>query len=68
MLSPEIPTTGVFADRLLEEAHVALTPGEAFDAPGYVRISYATSMKNLEEASKRLLAFADRVRPAGGAR
>ncbi|MEQ1896354.1 MAG: pyridoxal phosphate-dependent aminotransferase [Vicinamibacterales bacterium] len=68
LLSPEMPTTGVFADRLLEEAHVALTPGEAFDAPGYVRISYATSMKNLEEASKRLLAFADRVRPSGGAR
>ena len=68
LLSPEMPTTGAFADRLLEEAHVALTPGEAFDAPGYVRISYATSMKNLEEASTRLLAFADRVRPAGGTR
>ncbi len=68
LLSPEIPTTGLFADRLLEEAHVALTPGEAFDAPGYVRISYATSMKNLEEASKRLLAFADKIKPAPAAR
>ena len=68
LLSPEIPTTGLFADRLLEEAHVALTPGEAFDAPGYVRISYATSMKNLEEASKRLLAFADKIKPAAAVR
>lgn len=68
LLSPEIPTTGVFAERLLEEAHVALTPGEAFDAPGHVRISYATSMKNLEEASKRLLAFADKIKPASAAR
>lgn len=68
LLSPEIPTTGKFAELLLEQAHVALTPGEAFDAPGYVRISYATSMKNLEEASKRLLAFADKVRPSAVAR
>jgi aspartate aminotransferase len=68
LLSPEIPTTGKFAELLLEQAHVALTPGEAFDAPGYVRISYATSMKNLEEASKRLLAFADKVRPAAASR
>lgn len=68
LLSPEIPTTGKFAELLLEQAHVALTPGEAFDAPGYVRISYATSMKNLEEASNRLLAFADKVRPSAVAR
>ncbi len=68
LLSPEIPTTGRFAEVLLEQSHVALTPGEAFDAPGYVRISYATSMKNLEEASKRLLAFADKIRPSAVAR
>jgi len=68
LLTPEIPTTGKFAEVLLEQAHVALTPGEAFDAPGYVRISYATSMKNLEEASKRLLAFADKIRPSAVAR
>lgn len=68
LLSPEIPTTGRFAEVLLEQSHVALTPGEAFDAPGYVRISYATSMKNIEEASKRLLAFADKIRPSAVAR
>jgi aspartate aminotransferase len=46
-----------FADALLEESRVAVTPGEAFDAPGFIRISYATSMENLREGSKRLLEF-----------
>ena len=34
-----------FADMLLENANVALTPGTAFCAEGYCRISYATSME-----------------------
>jgi len=46
-----------FADALLQEARVAVTPGEAFDAPGFIRISYATSTENLREGSRRLLAF-----------
>jgi len=46
-----------FADALLEEARVAVTPGEAFDAPGFIRISYATSTENLREGSGRLLEF-----------
>jgi aspartate aminotransferase len=46
-----------FADALLEESRVAVTPGEAFDAPGFIRISYATSMENLREGSTRLLEF-----------
>jgi len=46
-----------FADALLDEARVAVTPGEAFDAPGFIRISYATSTENLREGSRRLLAF-----------
>ena len=44
-------------DRLLSESHVILTPGEAFDAPGFVRISYATSLENLREGVTRLLRF-----------
>ena len=60
LLSPDgIRTSGQFAEVLLEQAHVALTPGEAFDAPGYVRISYATSIEKLREAANRLLKFAD---------
>ena len=46
-----------FADALLEESRVALTPGEAFDAPGFIRISCATSIENLREGSRRLLDF-----------
>jgi aspartate aminotransferase len=46
-----------WADALLDEQRVAVTAGEAFDAPGTIRISYATSMALLEEGSKRLLAF-----------
>ncbi len=42
------------ADYLLQTAEVAIIPGSAFGAPGYIRISYATSMKNLEEAMKRI--------------
>jgi len=42
------------ADYLLQKAEVAVVPGSAFGAPGYIRISYATSMKNLEEAMQRI--------------
>jgi aspartate aminotransferase len=55
-------TTNEFAQALLEEARVAVTPGEAFGAPGFVRISYATSMDILREGSRRLLEFAARRR------
>ena len=57
-LSPDgIRTSGELAAALLSEAHVALTPGEAFDAPGFLRISYATSMAELERGSQRILEF-----------
>lgn len=39
---------------LLEKAHVALVAGEAFGSPEYIRISYATSIENIEEAVKRI--------------
>jgi aspartate aminotransferase len=52
------------AEALLEESRVAVTPGEAFDAPGFVRISFATSMECLEEGSRRLVAFAAKHAPA----
>lgn len=39
---------------LLEEHDVALVPGAAFGAPKGVRISYAASMENLEEALRRI--------------
>ena len=39
---------------LMEKAEVALVPGSAFGAPGYLRLSFATSMENLQEAMRRL--------------
>ncbi|MFT4525452.1 MAG: aspartate aminotransferase [Bacteroidia bacterium] len=39
---------------LLEEAHVATVPGEAFGAPGYIRMSYAASEAELKEAARRI--------------
>ena len=41
---------------LLEQAEVALVPGSAFGAKGYMRLSCATSMENLETALERLKA------------
>jgi aspartate aminotransferase len=42
------------ADRWLVEGHVATTPGSAFDAPGWIRLSYAASMETLREAMQRI--------------
>jgi len=42
------------ANLLLEEVGVALVPGSAFGAEGYMRISFATSMENLEKAVDRI--------------
>jgi len=39
---------------LLEQIGVALVPGSAFGSPGYMRLSFATSMLNLDEALNRL--------------
>ncbi len=42
------------ADYLLEQAGVALVPGSAFGSPGYMRLSFATSMEKLDDALDRL--------------
>jgi aspartate aminotransferase len=59
-----IATSAAFAQALLEREHVVVTPGEGFDAPGYIRISYATSMDHLREGATRILRFAESLRPA----
>lgn len=46
-----------FADKLLEDAGVALVPGSAFGNEGCIRISFATSMDALREAMDRLERF-----------
>jgi aspartate aminotransferase len=62
-----IRTSAEYADRLLAEARVAVTAGEGFDAPGYLRLSYATSLERLREGVTRMLEFArslEGARPA----
>ncbi|HEX9950377.1 MAG TPA: aminotransferase class I/II-fold pyridoxal phosphate-dependent enzyme [Rubricoccaceae bacterium] len=63
---PDIRPTGLtseeFAQQLLFEEHVACVPGDAFgpSGAGYVRCSYATSLDNVREATRRIAAFAER--------
>jgi aspartate aminotransferase len=59
-----LKTSTDFAQALLEKEKVVVTPGEAFDAPGYLRISYATSMEQLREGADRFLRFAESLQPA----
>jgi|SRR5579871_4048786 len=53
----EMPNDIAVSKLLLERAHVAVVPGEAFGAPGYVRLSYATSMDRIDEGLKRIAQF-----------
>ena len=67
-LSPDgIRTTAELAQALLDEARVAVTPGEAFDTPGFIRISYATSMDDLERGTTRILEFVRALETRGAA-
>ena len=52
-----IPNALEFSERLLRKVHVAVVPGEAFGSDGHVRISYATSMRELERGLDRLHRF-----------
>lgn len=56
-----IATSGDLAMYLLEEAHVATVDGAAFCAPGYIRLSYATSDENLREALDRIARAIERL-------
>lgn len=66
LLSPDgIKTTGELAEALLKEVAVAITPGEGFDAPGYFRLSYATSIERLREGVDRMFAFVAALEKSG---
>jgi aspartate aminotransferase len=56
--------TSELAKTLLDQARVALVPGDAFGAPGYLRISYATSIERIDEGLRRLDRFFSRVEAA----
>jgi len=63
---PKITSSGMddetFAQKLLQEEHVAVVPGNAFGAggEGFVRCSYATSYEKIEEALHRIEKFINR--------
>jgi len=50
-------TAGDIAGRLLREAHVAVVPGEGFGTREHIRISYATSRKELDRGVERMRRF-----------
>ncbi len=62
---PDISSSGMcseeFCERLLKEQKVAIIPGTAFGScgEGYARISYAYSLRHLQEAMKRIACFLD---------
>jgi len=63
-LSPDgLRTSADFCDALLLEEHVVTTPGEAFDTPGFLRLSYATSLERLREGVTRIIRFARKHAP-----
>ena len=49
---------------LLKEARVAIVPGDAFGADGYIRLSYATSMTSLEKSMDRIIEALGRLKTA----
>jgi aspartate aminotransferase len=52
-----IANTLEFSERLLAESHVAVVPGEAFGTNHHIRISYATSLKELDRGLERIHQF-----------
>jgi len=65
-LFPDISSFGLsaseFATRLLKEKDVAVVPGEGFGAPGYIRLSYATSDEVIAKGLERIRSFCATLR------
>jgi len=59
-LKKDLKTSGDFAQRLLEEEQTVVTDGAGFGAEGFIRISYATSIEQIQEGTERIKRFAQR--------
>ena len=57
----KLKTDTDFVQKLLEKQNVAVVQGSAFGLDGYFRISYATSMNNLEKAMERIKSFCENL-------
>jgi aspartate aminotransferase len=58
LFSAQTPNSDALAEHLLAEARIAVVPGSGFGAPDYIRLSYATSMEQIQEGLNRLEAAA----------
>ena len=56
-----IDSSMAFCEALLEHAKVAAVPGEPFGAPGFMRLSYACSMEDVETGMSRIAEFIARL-------
>jgi aspartate aminotransferase len=56
-LSKHVPDTLALCSKLLDEQAVAVVPGEGFHAPGHFRLSFASSLEDLKEGTRRIAAF-----------
>jgi aspartate aminotransferase len=54
VLGGRFPTSAILAAAILEEAGVALVPGESFGRPGHLRLSYAASVEDIEKGMGRI--------------
>ncbi len=62
MLGERFASSAAVADYLLREAHIVVTDGKGFGADGFLRISYATSIENLQKAVDKLKILFDDAR------
>jgi aspartate aminotransferase len=60
LLGGRSKTSGDFAKLLVDEAHVIVTDGAAFGSEGYIRISYANSLENIQKAVAHIAEVAKR--------
>jgi len=56
-LTADYPTTMALAEALLMEAGVGVIPGEAFGAPGFLRLSFAVENATISEGMRRIAGF-----------
>lgn len=59
-LKGNVTTSQQFASELLEREQTVVTDGGGFGAPGFIRISYATSLERLQEGVRRIRRVAQR--------
>jgi aspartate aminotransferase len=60
-LKGDVKTSADFVERLLNDVQTVVTDGAGFGAPGYIRISYATSLNCLQEGVRRIKSVAEKL-------